>query len=143
MAKTSMKSTALESRVSLHEHGAATWLGQLTTRYGLPAICVVLVIVFSLTTPSFASLLTLQAILDSKSKIALLALAATIPMIVGKIDLNVGFGIVLWHILAITLQVEYGFSWPAAVAIVLVLSALYGLLNGILVALALHLSFTL
>lgn len=136
MAKTSMKSTALESRVSLHEHGVATWLGQLTTRYGLPAICVVLVIVFSLTTPSFASLLTLQAILDSKSKIALLALAATIPMIVGKIDLNVGFGIVLWHILAITLQVEYGFSWPAAVASVLVLSALYGLLNGILVALA-------
>ncbi|MDJ1652402.1 ABC transporter permease [Raoultella sp. Ech2A] len=136
MAKTSMKSTALESRVSLHEHGVAPWLGQLTTRYGLLAICVVLVIVFSLTTPSFASLLTLQAILDSKSKIALLALAATIPMIVGKIDLNVGFGIVLWHILAITLQVEYGFSWPAAVAIVLVLSALYGLLNGILVALA-------
>ncbi len=136
MAKTSMKSTALESRVSLHEHGVAPWLGQLTTRYGLPAICVVLVIVFSLTTPSFASLLTLQAILDSKSKIALLALAATIPMIVGKIDLNVGFGIVLWHILAITLQVEYGFSWPVAVAIVLVLSALYGLLNGILVALA-------
>ncbi len=136
MAKTSMKSTALESRVSLHEHGAAAWLGQLTTRYGLPVICVVLVIVFSLTTPSFASLLTLQAILDSKSKIALLALAATIPMIVGKIDLNVGFGIVLWHILAITLQVEYGFSWPVAVAIVLALSALYGLLNGILVALA-------
>lgn len=136
MAKTSMKSTALESRVSRHEHGAAAWLGQLTTRYGLPVICVVLVIVFSLTTPSFASLLTLQAILDSKSKIALLALAATIPMIVGKIDLNVGFGIVLWHILAITLQVEYGFSWPVAVAIVLALSALYGLLNGILVALA-------
>ena len=95
-----------------------------------------LTLAFSLTTPSFASLLTLQAILDSKSKIALLALAATIPMIVGKIDLNVGFGIVLWHILAITLQVEYGFSWPVAVAIVLVLSALYGLLNGILVALA-------
>ena len=31
---------------------------------------------------------------------------------------------------------EYGFSWPVAVAIVLALSALYGLLNGILVALA-------
>ncbi|EQB3910952.1 ABC transporter permease [Buttiauxella gaviniae] len=136
MAKTSMKSTALESRVSLREHGVFTWLGQFFTRYGLPVICIVLIAVFSLTTPSFASLLTLQAILDSKSKIALLALAATIPMIVGKIDLNVGFGIVLWHILAITLQVEYGFSWPIAVLIVLVLSALYGLMNGILVALA-------
>lgn len=65
-----------------------------------------------------------------------MALAATIPMIVGKIDLNVGFGIVLWHILAITLQVEYGFSWQMAVLTVLVVSALYGLLNGILVALA-------
>lgn len=136
MAKTSMKSTALESRVSLQEHGALAWFGQATTRYGLLAISVLLVVIFSLTTPSFASMLTLQAILDSKSKIALLALAATIPMIVGKIDLNVGFGIVLWHILAITLQVEYGFPWPVAVVIVLILSALYGLLNGILVALA-------
>jgi uncharacterized BrkB/YihY/UPF0761 family membrane protein len=57
-------------------------------------------------------------------------------MIVGKIDLNVGFGIVLWHILAITLQVEYGVSWQMAVLTVLAISALYGLLNGILVALA-------
>lgn len=136
MAKTSMKSTALETRVSLREHGTLAWLGQAATRYGLLVISVLLVAIFSLTTPSFASMLTLQAILDSKSKIALLALAATIPMIVGKIDLNVGFGIVLWHILAITLQVEYGFSWPVAVVIVLIVSALYGLLNGILVALA-------
>ncbi len=51
-------------------------------------------------------MLTLNAILESKSKIALLALAATTTMIVGKIDLNVGFGIVLWHILVITLQVN-------------------------------------
>ncbi len=72
----------------------------------------------------------------SKSKIALLALAATITMIVGKIDLNVGFGIVLWHILAINLQVEYGFSWQASLFIVLACSALYGFLNGLLVALA-------
>lgn len=57
-------------------------------------------------------------------------------MIVGKIDLNVGFGIVLWHILAITLQVQYGFSWPMAIVIVLIISAVYGLLNGILVAIA-------
>ena len=57
-------------------------------------------------------------------------------MIVGKIDLNVGFGIVLWHILVITLQVQFGFSWPMAILTVLIIAALYGLLNGILVALA-------
>lgn len=134
--KTSVKSTALEQRVSLAQDGAGPWLMQILTRYGLLLLCIMLVILFSLTTPSFASMLTLQAILSSKAKIALLALAATIPMIVGKIDLNVGFGIVLWHILAITLQVEYGFSWQMAVLAVLVIAALYGLLNGILVALA-------
>lgn len=135
-SKTSVKSTALEERVSLSQHGASAWIMQIFTRYGLLVICVLLALIFSLTTPSFASMLTLQAILASKSKIALLALAATIPMIVGKIDLNVGFGIVLWHILAITLQVEYGFSWQMAMVIVLGLSTVYGLLNGILVALA-------
>lgn len=135
-SKTSVKSTALEERVSLSQHGVSAWIMQIFTRYGLLVICVLLALIFSLTTPSFASMLTLQAILASKSKIALLALAATIPMIVGKIDLNVGFGIVLWHILAITLQVEYGFSWQMAMVIVLGLSAVYGLLNGILVALA-------
>lgn len=136
MSKTSVKSTALEQRVSLGEHGAAAWSMQIITRYGLLLLCVLLTLLFSVLSPSFASMLTLQAILASKAKIALLALAATIPMIVGKIDLNVGFGIVLWHILAITLQVEYGFSWQMAVLTVLAISAVYGLLNGILVALA-------
>ncbi|MDR3411174.1 MAG: ABC transporter permease [Formivibrio sp.] len=136
MSKTSVKSTALEENVSLARDGWLPWLSETASRYGLLILCVVLVLVFSATTTSFASMLTLQAILASKSKIALLALAATIPMIVGKIDLNVGFGIVLWHILAITLQVNLGLSWPVAVLVVLVLAALYGLLNGILVALA-------
>lgn len=111
-------------------------LTQVSTRYGLSILCVLLIILFSVSTPSFASMLTMQAIVASKSKMALLALAATIPMIVGKIDLNVGFGIVLWHILAISLQVSYGLSWPVAILIVLLLSALYGLFNGILVAVA-------
>lgn len=136
MASSSVKSTALEERVSLKHDGILPVLTQAGTRYGLLILCVLLIVLFSLATPSFASLLTLQAILASKSKVALLALAATIPMIVGKIDLNVGFGIVLWHILAISLQVSYGFSWPEAVLIVLVLSAIYGLFNGVLVAVA-------
>jgi ribose transport system permease protein len=136
VAKAYVKSTALEEQVSLSKDGWFPWMTQMGTRYGLLILSVILLIVFSLTTPSFASMLTAQAILASKSKIALLALAATIPMIVGKIDLNVGFGIVLWHILAISLQVFYGLPWPVAVLIVLVLAGLFGLFNGLLVALA-------
>lgn len=136
MAQTNIKSTALEQPVSLARDGFGAWFSQMLTRYGLLWLCLLLVVIFSLTTESFASMLTLNAILESKSKIALLALAATTTMIVGKIDLNVGFGIVLWHILVITLQLQYGFSWQMAIFIVLVVAALYGLLNGILVALA-------
>lgn len=42
----------------------------------------------------------------------------------------------LWHILAISLQTLYGFPWPVAVAIVLVLGVVIGALNGLLVEVA-------
>ena len=41
-----------------------------------------------------------------KAIIAILSLAAMIPMMAGRIDLTVGYGIVLWHILAIALQTK-------------------------------------
>ena len=47
----------------------------------------------------------MRSILADKAIIALLSLAAMLPMMAGRIDLTVGFGIVLWHILAISLQV--------------------------------------
>ena len=66
----------------------------------------------------------------------MLSLAAMIPMMAGRIDLTVGYGIVLWHILAIALQTKFGLSWPIACMIVLLLGCLLGLLNGFLVELA-------
>jgi len=59
-----------------------------------------------------------------------------IPMTSGKIDLTVGYGIVLWHILAISLQSAFGIPWPLAILIVLALGALVGVLNGLLVEVA-------
>ena len=81
-------------------------------------------------------MLNLRSILSDKAMIALLSLAAMVPMMTGKIDLTVGYGIVLWHILAISLQVHAGLPWPLAVLIVLVLGLLFGLLNGLLVEVA-------
>jgi len=48
----------------------------------------------------------------------------------------VGYGIVLWHILAISLQTLLGLPWPIAVAVVLLLGAITGFLNGLLVEVA-------
>jgi len=59
-----------------------------------------------------------------------------IPMVAGKIDLTVGYGIVLWHILAISLQTMFHLPWPVAVLAILLLGAGVGLLNGLLVEVA-------
>ena len=134
----SIKSTALEPDKSLDGDALtlAKRLGRAIPVYGLLMLTVALALLFSALLPdTFPTLFNLRAILSDKSVIALLALAATIPMITGKIDLTVGYGIVLWHILAISLQTRLGLPWPVAVLIVLACAALFGVLNGLLVEL--------
>ncbi|BFG79814.1 ABC transporter permease [Paraburkholderia terrae] len=112
-------------------------LSRLVPVYGMPILMLVLVVLFSIALPeTFPTRLNLNSILSDKAIIALLALAAMIPMLTNKIDLTVGYGIVLWHVLAITLQTRFGFSWPVAVAIVLLLGLVFGFLNGLLVEMA-------
>jgi ribose transport system permease protein len=105
--------------------------------YGLLILTLSLVILFSVMLPdTFPTMLNVRAILSDKAIIALLSLAAMIPMAAGRIDLTVGYGIVLWHILAISLQTLYGFPWPITVLVVIFLGAFVGFLNGILVEVA-------
>ncbi|MGY4750261.1 ABC transporter permease [Pannonibacter sp. Q-1] len=110
---------------------------RLAPTYGLVILMFGLIILFSILLPNtFPTMLNLRAILSDKAIIALLSLAAMIPMVAGRIDLTVGYGIVLWHILAISLQTVYGLPWPVAIGIVLVLGIATGILNGILVEVA-------
>lgn len=105
--------------------------------YGLPVATIALIIIFSLLLPStFPTRENLHAIISVESPVALLSLAAMIPMIAGRIDLTTGYGIVIWSILVISFQTDYGIPWPAAIVAVLVLGGIYGLLNGILVEVA-------
>ncbi|MEM9639593.1 MAG: ABC transporter permease, partial [Pseudomonadota bacterium] len=105
--------------------------------YGLVILTVFLIVLFSILLPNtFPTLLNLRAIISDKAIIALLSLGAMIPMAAGRIDLTVGYGIVLWHILAISLQTMLGIPWPIAVIIVLSLGLLTGFLNGLLVEIA-------
>jgi ribose transport system permease protein len=134
----SLDSSALEpTRAELATLSRWQAVIRLVPVYGLPIITVLLIILFSLLLPrTFPTYLNFRSILADKAIIALLSLAATIPMMAGRIDLNVGFGIVMWHILAIGLQVMYGVPWPLAIVIVLICAALVGLFNGLLVEIA-------
>ncbi|TCU37896.1 ABC transporter permease [Rhizobium azibense] len=134
----SIESTALEpTRAELSGLSYAQKLLRFLPVYGLVILTVVLIVLFSLLLPqTFPTVLNLRSIISDKAIIALLSLAAMIPMAAGRIDLTVGYGIVLWHILAISLQTVFGVPWPVAVVIVLALGAITGFLNGLLVEVA-------
>lgn len=134
----SIQSTALEPTSS--ELKGLT-LGQKMSRwlptYGLVLLTIFLIILFSVLLPNtFPTMLNLRSIVSDKAIIMLLSLGVMIPMSAGRIDLTVGYGIVLWHILAISLQTMFGVPWPVAVLIVLALGAFMGMLNGLLVEVA-------
>ncbi|MGL4319680.1 MAG: ABC transporter permease [Paracoccaceae bacterium] len=133
-----IESNAVEpTKDELRGLSAGQKLARLAPTYGLVILMVALIILFSLLLPkTFPTMLNLRSILSDKAIIALLSLAAMIPMVAGRIDLTVGYGIVLWHILAISLQTIFGLPWPVAVAIVLVLGIITGALNGLLVEVA-------
>ena len=134
----SIQSDALEpTKDELAPLSPAARLLRLAPTYGLVILMVLLLILFSFLLPdTFPTLLNLRAIVSDKAIIALLSLAAMIPMVSGRIDLTVGYGIVLWHILAISLQINYGLPWPLAVLIVVALGAITGIANGFLVEVA-------
>ncbi|WP_284314489.1 ABC transporter permease [Labrys miyagiensis] len=134
----SIKSDALEpTKAELEQLSFGERLARRLPVYGLPILALFLAVLFSLLLPqTFPTMLNLRSIVSDKAIIALLSLAAMIPMAAGKIDLTVGYAIVIWHILAISLQTMLGVPWEVAVLIVLVLGALVGFINGMLVEVA-------
>lgn len=134
----SIESTALEpARSEMAGLSAGQKIARLIPVYGLVILTVLLIVLFSILLPrTFPTLLNPRSIVSDKAIIALLSLAAMIPMAAGRIDLTVGYGIVLWHILAISLQTMLGVPWPLAVLVVLLLGAGIGFLNGFLVEVA-------
>src|ERR671928_1793540 len=134
----SLKSNALEpTRTELARMSRAQKAVRVLPIYGLPILTVLLIAFFSFLLPqSFPTAINARSILSDKAIIALLSLAAMIPMMAGRIDLTVGFGIVMWHILAISLQTQLGLDWHLAVAVVLLLGCGLGAANGFLVEVA-------
>jgi ribose transport system permease protein len=134
----SLESSALEpTKAELRGLSFSKRVMRFLPVYGLVILTLFLIVLFSVLLPNtFPTMLNLRAIVSDKAIIALLSLGAMIPMAAGRIDLTVGYGIVLWHILAISLQTMIGLPWPIAVAVVLMLGALTGFLNGMLVEVA-------
>lgn len=105
--------------------------------HGLLLILVALIVVFSLLRPStFPTELTFRGILDSNGVVVLLALAVMIPLATNQFDLSLGYIVALTNSLAVGLQVKSGMSWEVAALLILMIGAVIGIVNGLLVAYA-------
>ncbi len=117
--------------------GSSPTVGSVIARaisvWGLLVLLVLLVIVFSLLKPdTFLTFFNIRSILNNKSVQALVALAVFIPMTANQFDLSAGFNIGISQVLAIGLQGQ-GLPWWLAVIAVVLLGAVVGLINGVLV----------
>ena len=120
-------------KISVSQRYAGPAITRAVSVWGLLILLILLLIVFSLLKPdTFPTYFNIRSILNNKSVQALLALAVFIPMTANHFDLSAGFNLGISQVLAIGLQGQ-GLPWQAAVLAVLLMGALVGLINGILV----------
>ncbi|MFJ1812437.1 MULTISPECIES: ABC transporter permease [unclassified Streptomyces] len=111
--------------------------GHMIGTYGLLTLTVLLFLVFSLALPdTFPTLDNISSILSNQSIPAMLALGAMIPIVTGKFDLSVGYGLGFAHVLTMQLIVHNGWPWPMACLVVIVGGGVIGVFNGLLVEFA-------
>ena len=105
-----------------------------TGKYGILILMVALVVLFSALRPeSFATFNNYRAILDNRTIVALLALAAMTPLIVGQFDLSIAAVLSLSHILVVGFIGQSHMNVVLAVVLTIILSSMYGLINGVIV----------
>lgn len=104
-------------------------------KYSLVVVLVVVSTGFAIADPAvFATLANARTIASTNATIALLALAAMLPLAVGQFDISVGFQFGLAQGLCAGLIVNEGLPAGAAIAVVLLAGLLIGTINGLLVA---------
>lgn len=119
---------------STHRQLTRAGVFRFVATYGLVLLLVLMFIAFSIAQPqTFPTVFNIRGLLSNQSIVAFLALAETVPVAAGQFDLSIGYGIGLYHILAVGLLINQGLPWPAVVVIVLCVGAFVGLVNGLLV----------
>ncbi len=109
--------------VGLVKHSEASVLGATA----------ILVATFFLMQPAFLSSTNVRAMLTAASYLGIIAIGQTVLLVCGEFDLSVGSVAGLSAIIAGTAMMEWGIAVPMALALGLLVGALAGLVNGIVV----------
>lgn len=107
---------------------------RIGAKYALIGVLLLLWVTFSvLNTGAFATTSNLQTILSVQATTGLLALAVVVPIVHGHFDLSTGFQFGLAQSLCAVLIIRDGWSPVAAVALVIVIGVVIGVINGQLI----------
>ncbi|MFJ5356718.1 ABC transporter permease [Pectobacterium sp. CHL-2024] len=105
----------------------------LFIRYGFLVILLAFLVFFSLQNPIFLTLGNWGNLLQGSAVLLIVALAMTLVVTAGGIDLSVGVALDFGAAFALVALKVYGLPWQAAVLAALAGGALIGLLNAVLI----------
>lgn len=104
-------------------------------KYGSILGMVIMIILFSLAAPkAFPTINNFVNILNQASLTAIIAGGLTVALIVGELDLSIGYHASFAGVLVTGLMVKQGLPVPVAIVIVLFIGVLIGMANGYIVA---------
>ena len=108
--------------------------GDLANRYGLVGVFLVVIVLFSILKPdTYPTVDNAQTIASTQAVIALLALAAVVPLVVGQFDVSLGFQLGLSQTLTAGLIIKNGWHAGEAGAVAVLACCVVGLVNGLVV----------
>ena len=97
-------------------------------------IIVLMVIAFSLLSPTFRTYPTLVSILDCSYYISLMAIGVAFPLITGGVDLSIGTGLVSYALIGGYCIIHLGMPVGVGIAITILFGIIIGLFNGFVIA---------
>lgn len=114
--------------------GIGDVLPQLGARFGLIGVWLALIALFAaINGEVFFTGLTAKTIASTQAVVAMVALAALLPLVVGQFDLSVGSQLGLAQVLCAGFIVNQELAPLLAVVLTLGAGVIYGLINGLLV----------
>jgi ribose transport system permease protein len=107
----------------------------LIAKYGTIIGMVLMIVVFSFAAPSyFFTFSNFVNILNQSSLTGIIAGGLTVAVIVGELDLSIGFSASFAGVLVTGLMAYQKLSVPAAIGVVLLIGIVLGVVNGLIVA---------
>ena len=110
-----------------------TTAAQLLTSNGLLVVLLVWVVVLALATDGFATRTNVLLVLRQSSTIGIVAIGATLVILLGEIDLSLGAVVSVSGVIAAKLLLDASLPVLAAGAAAVLVGAVCGLVNGLLV----------